>query len=64
MSATRWTPRRKAQLIRDVASGLVSPQAAQDQHAMSVEELELMVRRYGKFGEEGLKAGNEKIGRV
>ncbi|MDU8911566.1 DUF1153 domain-containing protein [Aestuariicoccus sp. MJ-SS9] len=51
----RWVASRKAQVVRAVTYGLISPEQACDRYALSTEELTEWVRALAVHGEEALK---------
>jgi hypothetical protein len=59
----RWSARRKAELVRALGAGTVTAQQLQAEIAMSSEELDSLVRAYGRAGEDGLKLKHLQDGR-
>lgn len=55
-ASLRWSPRRKAQLIRALLSNDVSLKEAETLYHVSAEEIREWCERYAKSGLEGLKA--------
>ena len=55
-STKRWVPRRKAQVVAAVQSGILSLDEACDRYALTVEEFLAWQRAINRFGLAGLRA--------
>jgi hypothetical protein len=55
VTTTRWIPRRKAQVVRAIEAGLLSPEEARRLYCLSEEELESWQRTLRQVGEPGLR---------
>jgi hypothetical protein len=56
----RWTPRRKAQILDDIAAGRISRAAALKVYALSDEELDEWRRRFAAGKLAGLKVSGKR----
>ena len=56
MTATRWTPQRKLELLNAIYDGKTTLRQAAAEHALSVDELASWSRRYARHGRDGLKS--------
>jgi len=50
----RWSPQRKAQVVREVRCGAVAYDDALAEHELSCDELDGWITRFRKHGEPGL----------
>jgi hypothetical protein len=60
VSPYRWTPRRKAQILDDIAAGRITRAAALEAYALSDDELDEWQRRYAGGQFKGLKDSGKR----
>ena len=58
---TRWIPRRKAEVVRAIRSGLIDRAEACARYSLSVEELRLWERAIDAAGTAGLRVTRVQI---